>query len=135
MSDAEEIIDAFVSAINRSDEAALRSMLHDDFVDHSANPGQAPGRDAFVVEKLRQLRMSFPDFVLVVEEVLEAGQRVAFRWRLTGSNGGGFAGEEATGKHVNFEGVNIEHLQDGRIAEHWSIHDALTLFHQLGRLG
>ena len=81
------------------------------------------------------MRTSFPDFVLVVEEILEAGERFAFRWRLTGSNGGEFAGQEATGKQVNFEGVNIEHLRDGRIAEHWSIHDTLSLFHQLGRLG
>ena len=135
MSDAEKIIDAFVGAINRSDEAALKSILHEDFVDHSASPGQGPGRDAFIVEKMRRLRASFPDFVLVVEEVIEAGERFAFRWRLTGSNGGAFAGQEATGKHVNFEGMNIEHLREGRIAEHWSVHDALTLFHQLERLG
>jgi predicted ester cyclase len=135
MREANEIIDAFVSAINDSDETALRSILHDDFVDHSANPGQAPGRDAFINEKLDQLRTSFPDFVLGVEEVPVAGQRIAFRWKLTGLNGGRFAGQDATGKRVDFEGMNIEHVQDGRITDHWSIHDALALFNQLGRLG
>ena len=29
----------------------------------------------------------------------------------------------------------LERIVDGTIAEHWSIHDALSLFHQLGRLG
>ena len=31
-----------------------------------------------------------------------------------------------------FAGMNLERVAAGTIVEHWSIHDALSLFHQLG---
>lgn len=134
MNGTDNLVSAFVDAVNRNDEASIAAILHDDFVDHTPNPGQSPGQDGFI-EKILQLRSAFPDLVLIVDDVLMDGDRVAFRWTLTGTNDGPFAGGEPSGTAVRFQGVNIERIEHGRIIEHWSVYDAIALFHQLGRLG
>ena len=129
-----ELVQRLVDAINAADDSALLDLLHEDFVDRTPNPLQGTGRDAFV-DKIRQLRSAFPDLRLRVEQVVAEGDRVTFLWTLTGTNDGPFADQDATGINVEFSGMNLQRLADGTVVEHWSIHDALSLFHQLGRLG
>ena len=135
MSETRGIVDSFVAAVNAGDDEALTALLADDFVDRTPNPLHGTDRDAFVADKIRGLRTSFPDLRLRVDEVVVDGDRVSFLWTLSGTNDGPFADQEPTGIPVEFRGMNLERVRDGRIVEHWSIHDALGLFHQLGRLG
>jgi predicted ester cyclase len=132
MDDAKRVVASFVGAINAGDDAALSDVLGDDFVDHTSAPGQREGVEGFVGDKLAVLRAAFPDLVLTVEDELVEGDRIAWRWTLRATNTGSFAGLAPTGKPVVFQGLNIERLADGRIVEHWSIHDALELLRQLG---
>lgn len=132
--DPRKVVQRLVDAINSSDDQALTDLLAEDFVDRTPNPLQGTGRDAFVA-KIRQLRAAFPDLRLRVDQVVVEGGLVSFLWTLTGTNDGPFADRDPTGIPVEFAGMNLERLSDGSIAEHWSIHDALSLFHQLGRLG
>ena len=134
MSEPREVVQRFVDAINAADDQALTALLHDDFVDRNPNPLQGTGKDAFV-NKIRQLRTAFPDLRLRVEQTVVEGDRISFLWTLTGTNDGPFADRDATGISVEFVGMNLQILSDGLIVEHWSVHDALSLFHQLGRLG
>jgi predicted ester cyclase len=132
MDDAKRVVASFVGAINAGDDAALSDVLGDDFVDRTSAPGQREGAEGFVGDKLAVLRAAFPDLVLTVEDELVEGDRIAWRWTLRATNTGSFAGLAPTGKPVVFQGLNIERLADGRIVEHWSIHDALELLRQLG---
>jgi steroid delta-isomerase-like uncharacterized protein len=132
MDDAKRTVASFVGAINAGDDAALAATLAEDFVDRTAAPGQRAGADGFVADKLAVLRAAFPDLVITVEDELVEGERIAWRWTLRATNTGSFAGLAPTGKPVAFQGLNIERLADGRIAEHWSIHDSLDLLRQLG---
>lgn len=135
MADARELARRFQDAINAGDEAALLDLLHEDFVDHTPNPSHGATRADFVTQKMRGLRASFSDLQLRVEQVVAEGDTVAVLWTMTGTNDGPFAGEDATGSFIRFSGMNLERIEDGRIAEHWSVYDSQTLFHQLGRLG
>jgi predicted ester cyclase len=132
--DPEELVRRLVDAINAADDRALMELLHENFVDHTPNPGQEPGREAFV-DKIRQLRTAFSNLRLRVEQIVAEGDRTTFLWTLTGTNDGPFADRDPTGIDVEFAGMNLERISTGSIVEHWSIHDALSLFHQLGRLG
>jgi predicted ester cyclase len=129
-----QLVQRFVGAINAADDHALTELLHEDFVDRTPNPLQGTGREAFV-DKIHQLRAAFSNLNMRVEQVVAEGDRVTFLWTLTGTNDGSFADGEPTGINVEFGGMNLERVSDGTIVEHWSIHDALSLFHQLGRLG
>ena len=134
MSEPREVVQRFVDAINAADDQALTDLLHDDFVDRNPNPLQGTGKEAFA-NKIRQLRTAFPDLRLRVEQTVVEGDRISFLWTLTGTNDGPFADQDATGINVEFVGMNLQVLSGGLIVEHWSVHDALSLFHQLGRLG
>jgi predicted ester cyclase len=132
MDDAKRAVASFVGAINAADDAALSDVLDDDFVDRTPAPWQRAGAEGFIGDKLAVLRAAFPDLVLTVEDELVEGDRIAWRWTLRATNTGSFAGMAPTGKPVAFQGLNIERLADGRITEHWSIHDSLDLLRQLG---
>jgi predicted ester cyclase len=130
--EAKQTVAAFVGTINSGDDEALAAVLADDFVDHTPGPEQGPGADGFIRGKLADLRAAFPDLVLTVEDELVDGDRIAWRWTLRATNTGSFAGLAPTGRQVAFQGMNIERLAEGRVAEHWSIHDGLDLLRQLG---
>lgn len=51
---------------------------------------------------------------------------------LAGTHQGDFAGILATGRTVEFSGIDIIRLQDGKVAEHWGSTDMLGLMQQLG---
>ncbi len=125
---------AFIGALNRNDGEALDVLLAPEFVDRSPDPGEDGSRLVFLSDKLGRLRSAFPDLVLSIDDELVDGDRICFRWTLRGTNTGTFAGHPPSGIAVAFGGVNIEKIADGRIVEHWSVHDSLDLFHQLGFL-
>ena len=135
MSEPKQVVQRFVDAVNSADDRALLDLLHPDFVDRTPNPMQGTDRDAFVDDKIRTLRTAFSNLRLRIDDTLVEGDRVSTLWTITGTNDGPFADQEPTGINVEFRGMNLDRVQDGTIVEHWSIHDALSLFHQLGRLG
>lgn len=128
-----ELVERFVGALNAWDTDALAATLAPEFVDHTP-VGDERGRDGFVGQKLGALHGAFPDLVLSIEDAVEEGDRIAWRWTLTGTNLGEFDGRPPTEKQIQFQGMNMEWIEDGRIAHHWSIYDSRTLFEQLGRL-
>src|SRR3712207_1343857 len=101
-----DVVAAFVAAINQGDDQAVAEILHDDFVDRTPNPGQDPGRGAFINQKLAGLRTAFPDLVLSIEDELVDGERVAFRWTIRATHLGPFVGQAPSGTSVVFGGIN-----------------------------
>lgn len=134
MGEPSDVARALIGALNRNDLAALDGLLAQEFVDRSPDPGQGSSRESFLSDKLGRLRSAFEDLVISIDDELVAGDRICFRWTLRGTNTGPFAGHDPTGIAVTFGGINIERIVDGRIVEHWSVHDSLDLFHQLGFL-
>jgi steroid delta-isomerase-like uncharacterized protein len=129
--DPSSVVREFVRASNAWDTAAILRVLAPDFVDHTPSPGQGEGARAFIDQKLADLRAAFPDVELTVDDELVDGERIAWRWTLRGTNQGPFAGYPATGRAVEFGGVNIEVVADGRVVEHWSVYDSLQMLQQL----
>jgi steroid delta-isomerase-like uncharacterized protein len=94
--------------------------------------GAEPLDIAAQIQRLRSLRAAFPDISIEVEDVVAAGDRVAFRGTLRGTHEGEFLGIPATGRHVTVSLVDIIRVEDGRFAEHWGGPDFLDLVRQLG---
>ena len=49
-----------------------------------------------------------------------------------GTHQGAFMGIPATGKQVAFDVIDILTVADGKITEHWTVGDMLSLMQQLG---
>lgn len=78
------------------------------------------------------LRTGFPDIHFTIEDLIGDGDRVAVRWRWTGTQRGPFMGYPPSNKPVNNTGIAIYQLHDGKVARAWLETDRLGALQQLG---
>jgi steroid delta-isomerase-like uncharacterized protein len=67
-----------------------------------------------------------------VQELITAGDQVVARWTGTGTHRAELMGIPATGKPISVDAISIFRIADGRIAEEWTVWDALGLLQQVG---
>jgi predicted ester cyclase len=77
---------------------------------------------------------AFPDWTQTVHDIIAAGDRVVVSSTTRGTHKGTYEcfGLQATGRQVECTEIAIYRVADGRIVEHRSILDFLSLLHQLG---
>ena len=75
---------------------------------------------------------AFPDLRTAEVDSVKEGDKVAFRWLLSGTHEREFMGVAATGRRVEVMGMDIVRLADGEIIEHWGEFDAMGLLRQIG---
>ena len=71
---------------------------------------------------------------MTIDDVFVDGDRIVWRWTMSGTHLGPFAGALPTNRKVSFSGMNVERLEGDQIAEHWSFHDSYSLLAELGVL-
>ena len=79
---------------------------------------------------------SFPDRKVQILDVVEGGDRVFVRNRVTGTNTGGFApfGVPANGNPFDIEAWGVYRFENSKVVEHWGMNDAFMLGIQLGAI-
>ena len=75
---------------------------------------------------------AFPDINIAVEEMLQDGDKLVARCRVTGTHRGSNLPVAATNKAVDFTGICIVRIENGKIAEAWNNFDLLSMYQQLG---
>lgn len=95
--------------------------------------GQPIGREGFR-QFVTAVRSAFPDIHFTVEDSLAEGDKVAIRYTGRGTHQGAFAGIPATGKPVQFVGIDIFRIANGQMAEEWLMYDQLGLLQQIGAI-
>jgi len=119
--------------LNQRNLAALDDLLAPDFASWLADGtrlGRAEYGDAVLAS-----HQAFPDLVVEVLDQLAEGDKVATRWRASGTHRGPFAGIPATGRPVTITAMHLHRVADGKLSEHWEEIDLLRLLRQLGVLG
>ena len=79
-------------------------------------------------------REAFPNLMIVVEDMIAEGDKVAARCSVRGRHEGEFMGRAATQSPVEFTGIAIVRIKKGKIVEAWNNFDFLTMNKQLGDL-
>lgn len=126
-----EVVRRFAeTVVNESNYGSADEFLAEDIVDHTPL-GETTGRDA-VLETTKELRTSFPDFVVTPEEIVADGDTVAVRMTQRGTHEGVFMGNEPTGNSFEIEAMAFLRLDDGKIVERWVRPDMLGILRQLG---
>ena len=77
-------------------------------------------------------RGAFPDIVVTVEDVIAEGDKVAARCSVRGKHAGDHLGVAATNTDVDFTGISIARIKDGKIVEAWNNFDFLRMNQQVG---
>jgi steroid delta-isomerase-like uncharacterized protein len=77
---------------------------------------------------------AFPDIRITVDDEIAEGDKVVYRWTVTGTHEGEFAGIPPTRRAVTRAGIAIYRLVNGKIAENWLFADDVDFMQQLGAL-
>jgi steroid delta-isomerase-like uncharacterized protein len=77
-------------------------------------------------------RNAFPDVKIQVDDVITEGDKVAVRWSGTGTHSGDGLGFAATSRPVQFSGMTIARVDNGKLVEGWNVFDQLGMMQQLG---
>lgn len=81
-----------------------------------------------------QFREAFPDIEVIVEDQLAEGDLVATRCSVRGKHTGDSLGFAATHAPVDFTGITITRIKDGKIVEAWNNFDFMKMYRQLGAI-
>ncbi len=114
-------------------ETAL-NYFDPNLVDHSAPPGQSAGL-AGALQNFAMIQAAFPDWHIDSEMEIEEGDLLVVRLRTSGTHSGGsFFGIPASGRKFTSTGTHILRFKDGKMVEHWSNSDDLSMMQQLGAI-
>ena len=96
-------------------------LVTTDVVDRSG-PNPVSGVASFKA-RAGAVRAAFADIEIVIDDLVVADDSIAWRWTLTGTHAGPFAGLAPTGRSAILRGVNFQRLKNVRVAEHWTLVD------------
>ncbi len=77
-------------------------------------------------------REAFPNMIIDIEDMVAEGDKVAARCSVRGKHEGEFMGRAATQAPVEFTGMTIVRIRDGKIVEAWNNFDFMTMYRQCG---
>ena len=95
--------------------------------------GLGPGLDA-VRTYYQALWAGFPDVVLRIDDVFEAGDKLVSRFACQGTHFGEFRGVAPTRVRVEWPGITNLRFAAGHCVERWSQTDRLSMRQQIGTI-
>jgi serine phosphatase RsbU (regulator of sigma subunit)/ketosteroid isomerase-like protein len=118
--DNKALVRRFVRAQWAKDIAALKEMMAPDFVDHSVLPGQGSTREDYL-QDVAEDQAASSDAQISIEDQIAEGDKVMSRLSISGRHDQEIVtGIPPTGVKLEFTGIIINRVVDGRIAEEWS---------------
>jgi len=121
---------------NKGRAEAIAEMLAQDAVVHGLSDDAAKpllGSAGFLPFHA-QFREAFPEIEVVVEDQIAEGDMVTTRCSVRGKHDGDSLGFAATQAPVEFTGVAITRIKDGKIVEAWNNFDFMKMYRQLGAI-
>lgn len=128
-----EVIRRAMDMVNSKDLSSMPQVMAPGAVRHDL-AGAVPdaiGREG-ITDFLQAVFLAIPDVRIQIEDILASGDRVVARISAEGTHAGEFLGVTPTGKRVNFAGINIYRMDDGKIAETWQMTDWAGFLRQVG---
>lgn len=124
----------FEEVWNQGRSEAIDELMSDDVVIHGLfDPSGNPVRGAAAFREFhRQFRGAFPNMNITVEDVIAEGDRAVARCDVRAQHTGDHLGFAATNNPVQFSGIAIVRIEDGKIAEAWNEFDFMEMNRQLG---
>lgn len=134
--EAKAIGDVYVEARNDVNLALLDEIYAPDVVVHDcSSPEDIIGLDA-LKEYYSYTHKALPDLHATIDETIVKADKIIWVWTFTATHTGPFhtpLGDiPATGKKVQFSGVAIDRVDEGKMVEEWVYFNVLDFLQQLG---
>lgn len=125
-----QVLQFYQAFDDRNIDQAL-SMLAPNFIAHMAGMPQALNAEAFKAFG-QTFYNAFSNSKHTFDQVIATEDKVVTCGTFTATHLGEFQGLPPTGKEVEIAVMHIDHLENGKIVEHWGQGDAQGLMQQLG---
>jgi predicted SnoaL-like aldol condensation-catalyzing enzyme len=119
----------FAQALNEKRVELFDEFIHPNYNNHNTyvEPGPA-GVKAF----FRHYLDAFPDTNVVMDDVIEEGDRISARFTYNGTFSNPFMGYRPNGAAMRMRSIDIWRVVDGKFGEHWDELNLLEVFQQIG---
>ena len=121
------------TAFNQHEADKAAALLTADMKWHGGTLGTVEGREN-VAGLVRMIVDALPDLHNVEQDIIAERDIVAVRAVVEATHEGDLLGIPASGRHVQWDAVDVYRVADGKIADHWGSRDDLGLLKQLGLL-
>src|SRR5215208_3279275 len=85
-------------------------------------------------QEAADFRQGFPDVVSTIEDLIAEGDKVVAHWRSRATHQGDYMGLAPSGTEVQFMGISVYRIEEGKIAESWTVEDQFGLMRQIGAI-
>lgn len=126
----------FEEVWNKGREEAIDEMFAEDGIGHGlpTETGEPIRGPQDFKPFFRKFREAFPNIKVTVGETVSDGDRIAAVCHVTGSHEGEGIGMTPTNQPIDFTGIVMIRLKDGKIVESWNSFDFMRMYTQLGAL-
>lgn len=127
-----ELIRRYIlEVVNTGDVSRLEDYISEDYEEVYQNKRYSLGISG-AKEHIAGVRNTYPDLELTIGQQIGEGEWVATVISARGTHAGEWMGIKPTGKVVEYTGVNVNRVVDGKIVEHGG---AANLFEPLLKIG
>jgi steroid delta-isomerase-like uncharacterized protein len=123
------LVRQFVNSFSAEDPAIWDELCAPEYVVHL-------NMQDWTLEKTKQylkaLRVSFPDQIYTIEDMVAEGDKVAVRFTWQGTHKGPYQGIAPTGKKITLVFLEIHRIANGKVVETWEVVDLSGFYAQLG---
>jgi len=134
---------ASIRANERVVEAFLQDVINEHHGDHAADylipamqwsggtVGTVTG-SANVAGLFASVVAAFPDAHITIDDIFGQGDQVVVRLVVSGTQQGAILGIPASGRHVQWDGVDVYRLSHGKISDIWAGDDWTAILYDTG---
>ena len=124
----ERFVGRWLNAVTSGNSSEFEHLVAEVVFDENSRQETRP---AAFRERAQAVNRAFSPLAGQVDELLIDGDRIAWRWTLSGTHSGPFLGEPATGKPVRLSGTNFQRLAGGRVVAHYTLVDVAGALRQI----
>ncbi|MBS1681039.1 MAG: ester cyclase [Bacteroidetes bacterium] len=99
-----------------------KQIVGDSFKNHTA-PDNFPNDITGLIKFAQIMHEGFSNFEIEITEMIAENNSVAVRRNLHALHSKNILGHKATGKEITIQGLEIFHLNGGKITDYWSRND------------
>jgi steroid delta-isomerase-like uncharacterized protein len=118
--------------LNAHDSASMAELWTDETVERL--PDRTMNGVDETVAYFEEIFAGLPDLRVEVQGLVEQGDEVIVRWRMSGTHSGRLQGLDGTGRRIELDGVDHFTLRDGKIASNFVVYDQMQWARAIGIL-
>jgi predicted ester cyclase len=127
-----DIVRRFYVAFGEGNIEAIRAVMHEDFVDHGESLFGAYEGRALLEQSIGYMGKTFEGFNVYLDDMIADGDLVGVRGTMRCKNIGEWMGVKSQGNNLEWKGMAIFRIVDGKIKERWFNSDSLSIAVQMG---